>query len=97
MTKTCAILPIDSSYPYASLLQTQVTLSSGAYLLDKRYEVQSQEELYEQGVRGALRAYQAILASHPDANSLVLDTLISQMNSGSLSTQVPLLMSKRCH
>jgi len=97
MIKTCEILPIDSSYPYASLLQTQVTLSSGAYLLDKRYEVQSQEELYEQGLRGALRAYQAILTSHPGATSPVLDTLVSQMNSGSLPSQVPLLMSKRCH
>jgi len=95
--RTCEILPLDSSYPYASLLQTQVKLSSGSYLLDKRYQAGTQQTIFEQGVRGALRAYQAILVSQPEARSTVLDDLVSRMNSGSLSAQVPLLMSQHCH
>ena len=96
MIKTCPILPVEPDHPYAALLQTQVTLSSGAYLLDKRYEVRSQEELFAEGIRGALRAYQAIIRANPDAHSAALDGL--QAKSVKMFPQeVAKLMSQRCH
>jgi TPR repeat protein len=96
MIKTCPILPVEPDYAYAALLQTQVTLSSGAYLLDKRYEVRSQEELFAEGIRGALRAYLAILQANPEAHSAALDEL--QAKSAKMFPQeVAKLMSQRCH
>ncbi|PYP82587.1 MAG: hypothetical protein DMG65_25975 [Candidatus Angelobacter sp. Gp1-AA117] len=75
----------EKTYKYSPQIVLQLTLSSGAFVIEHPDKADDKDAQYFAGVEGALKAYQAILKGAPNAKSTSLDTLLEKQASGQLA------------
>ena len=83
-------------YKYSPEIVTQLTFSSGQFIIEHPDQVKDTGAQYVAGVEGALKAYQAILKAKPDAKSKELDELLQKQSEGKLGEYVRGAASKGC-
>lgn len=85
-----------SKYKYGPEITGQLTLASAAFVIehpDKKDDLVAQEVV---GVESALKAYQAILKSDPDAKSKALDELLQKQREKQLGDYIRDQAAKLC-
>ena len=87
---------LKSKYKYSSEITIQLTFSSGAFVIEHPDKADDDLAQYVAGAEGALKAYQAILAAHPDAKSKELDQLLEKQAQGQLTDFVRESSKKSC-
>ena len=83
-------------YPYAREVQDQIALSGAAFALEHQGKARDDVAVYTAGVEGALRTYEALLRSRPDAKHALLDDFVAKRDRGELDDHVAELASERC-
>ena len=73
-------------YRYARQIEAQLLLSGVAGILENRQRRVPSDEIIAAGVRGALKAYQAILSQKPGATQGSLDRLLGKQRQGQLKS-----------
>jgi hypothetical protein len=89
--KVCGTLlgpVLDSKKNYSAELATQLLYSSGAFIIRNRGKSLDDEAVYQAGLEGSLRVYEAILKSKPKARWPFLDDLIKKRDGGQLQDYV---------
>lgn len=92
----CGDLLALDRYPYAREINDQVFLSGVAFTLERQDEMRNPGAAYLAGVEGALRMYEALRRSRPDAQSAVLDDLLRKRDSGQLASHIDQLAGQQC-
>jgi hypothetical protein len=69
---------------YGTEIFTQQLLSSGAFLIENPGMARDRGTVHAAGVAGALKAYEAILRTHPEARRPLLDELVQLREAGNL-------------
>jgi carboxypeptidase Q len=87
---------MKKKYKYSPEIVTQLTFSSGAFVIAHPEQANDAMAQYVAGVEGALRAYQSILKTKPDAKSRELDDLLQKQNQGTLAAHVRETAEKGC-
>ena len=96
--KVCASLLHEvrsGKYPYAPELTLHEALAAGVFAIEHP-DSKDAVAAYLAGVEGALRVYEALLRSRPDARSPVLDELLAKRDRGKLAAHVEKLSKKAC-
>jgi hypothetical protein len=83
-------------YPYAREVKDQIALSGAAFALEHQGKARDDVAVYTAGVEGALRTYEALLRSRPDAKHALLDDFVAKRDGGELDDHVAELASERC-
>jgi hypothetical protein len=83
-------------YPYAHEFNDQVILSGAAFTLEHQDKMREPVAAYIAGVEGALRMYEVLRRSRPDASSVFLDDLITMRERGALAAHITGLANERC-
>jgi hypothetical protein len=89
--KVCGTLlgpVLDSKKNYSAELVTQLLYSSGAFIIRNPDKSLNDEGIYQAGLEGSLRVYEAILKSKPKARWPFLDDLIKKRDGGQLHDYV---------
>lgn len=86
----------DEKYKYSSEMTVQLTLSSGAFVIEHPDRASDQLAQYVAGAEGALNAYKAILQIHPETKSKELDRMLAMESRGGLSDYVKDSTQKHC-
>ena len=84
------------NYPYGREINDQLFLSGVAFTLERQDKMRDEVAAYVAGVKGALRMYEALLRSRPDARSPVLDALVEARDRGALTDRIEELTDQRC-
>jgi hypothetical protein len=79
---------MKKKYKYSPEIVTQLTFSSGAFVIEHLDKADDKGAQYVAGVEGALKAYSAILSVKPDAHSKALDELLQKQSQGQLADYV---------
>jgi len=74
----------------------QLTLSSGAFVIEHPEQATDKVAQNVAGVEGALKAYQAILKQEPKSKSRALDDLLEKQSKGELADTVAKNVEKGC-
>ena len=77
-----------SKYKYESEIVSQMLLSSAAFVIEHPDQAADEQGQYLAAAQGALKAYESILKSRPDAHSKPLDGLLQQQKNGKLQETV---------
>ena len=83
-------------YAFAREIKDQVAISGAAFALKHQGKARDDVAVYGAGVEGALRAYEALVRSHPDARAALLDDLVARRDRGELGDHVAELARERC-
>jgi hypothetical membrane protein len=97
--KVCTELLGDAlgdEYPYSRELNVQAVLSGAVLTLEDPGEARDDVAVYTAGVEGALRAYQMLVQSRPDAHSAALDDLLEKQRQHELADHIARLAKKKC-
>lgn len=78
----------DSRRNYGNEIFVQQIFSSGAFLIENPGLARDQAAVHAAGVAGALRMYESILRTRPDARSPLLDQLVQLRERGELVAHV---------
>jgi hypothetical membrane protein len=87
---------VGDSYPYSREINLQVLLSGAVLTIENPGEARNDVAVYTAGVEGALRAYEVLANSRPDAHLAVLDDLIEKRNRGELADHIARLANETC-
>jgi hypothetical membrane protein len=87
---------LGDSYPYSREINVQVLLSGAVLTIEKPGEARDDAAVYTAGVEGALRAYEVLAKSRPDARLAVLDDLIEKRDQGELADHIARLADEKC-
>ena len=87
---------VADDYPYTREVNLQVMLSGALLTIEDPGKARDDVAVYTAGVEGALRAYEVLVKSRPDAHSAVLDDLIEKRNRGELVDHIARLASEKC-
>jgi len=87
---------LGGDYPYARVLELQVVLSGAVLTIEQPGEARDDAAVYAAGVEGALRAYEVLVRSRPDARLAALDDLLETQRRGELADHVAVLSKERC-
>jgi hypothetical protein len=87
---------LNSKYKYAPRITAQFTLASAAFIIEHPNKKDDRVAQYVAGVESALKAYQAILKSEPDAKSKALDQLLQKQSDQKLEDFVRSQAAKDC-
>lgn len=87
---------IGSDYPYARQINLQVLLSGAVLTIENPGDARNDVAVYTAGVEGALRAYEVLKKSTPDAHFAVLDDLIEKRDRGELVDHIATLAHEKC-
>jgi carboxypeptidase Q len=87
---------MNKKYKYSSEIVTQITFSSGAFIIEHPGQAKDVAAQRLAGMEGALKAYQSILKTKPDARSKALDELLEKQRDGKLADHVQETASKGC-
>ncbi|HLK53360.1 MAG TPA: hypothetical protein VKU42_07880 [Candidatus Angelobacter sp.] len=86
------IAPIDGpskkKYKYSPELTVQLTFSSAAFIIEHPDQAKDGDAQHLAGVEGAIKAYQSILKTKPDAKSKAMDDLLEKQHDGKLADYV---------
>jgi len=87
---------LRSDRNYAHELAMQVVYSSAAFIVEHPKEQVDQQAVFQAGVDGALKAYQAILKARPRARWYFLDSLIQMRDKGELKEYLRKQIDDNC-
>jgi hypothetical membrane protein len=87
---------LGDGYPYSREVDEQVLFSGAAFTIEHRNEARDRVAIYSAGVEGALRAYEVLLKSRPDARSAFLDDLVAKRDRGGLADHVAERAKVKC-
>jgi hypothetical membrane protein len=87
---------LSNGYPYSRAIDLQVALSGATLTLEHPGEARDDVAVYTAGVQGALRAYEVLLQSRPDAHLAELDELVKKRDRGELRDHLARLAKERC-
>ena len=97
--KSCVDLlrpDVGNRYRYSSEVNQQITFSAASYRLEHPDHLRNDSGAYIAGVEGALRAYESLLKSTPDAKLAFLDELLAKRDRGELADHVAKLANEKC-
>lgn len=80
-------LPNDS-YPYSSPIFNQMIFSNAAFVIENPDRARDEVAAQTAGIEGALKVYEAILRTRPDARLAFFDALVEKRDSGKLERYV---------
>jgi hypothetical membrane protein len=87
---------LGDTYPYSTEVKLQPIFSAAAFAIEHRDKARDEYAQHYAGVEGALRVYETLLRSKPDARSAFLDDLLAKRDHGELADHVAKLAKKRC-
>ncbi|HMF88938.1 MAG TPA: DUF998 domain-containing protein, partial [Gemmatimonadaceae bacterium] len=87
---------IGNDYPYSREINLQVVLSGAVLTIENPGDARDDVAVYTAGVEGALRAYEVLVKSTPDAHFAVLDDLIEKRDRGELVDHIARLAKEKC-
>ena len=87
---------LGDNYPYSSEVNQQMIFSAAAFAIEHQDKARDEIAQYSAGVEGALRVYEAIVKSKPDAKSALLDEFLAKRDDGELVDHVVKLANKKC-
>ena len=87
---------VGDDYRYSREINLQVVLSGAVLTMEDPGKARDDVAVYTAGVEGALRAYEALVKSRPDANLAVLDDLAKRRDRGELVDHVATLANPKC-
>ncbi len=87
---------LRSERNYAHELAMQVVYSSAAFIVEHPQQQVDQQAVFQAGVDGALKAYQAILKAKPRARWYFLDSLIQMRDKGELKEYLRKQIDDNC-
>jgi hypothetical membrane protein len=97
--KSCAGLlnpDVGDQYRYSVEVNQQIIFSAAAFKLEHPDHLRNDTGAYKAGVEGALRAYEMLMKSVPDAKLDFLDDLVAKRDRGELATHVVNLAKENC-
>jgi hypothetical protein len=87
---------LGDHYPYSAEVNLQPMFSAAAFAIEHPDKARDKHAQRYAGVEGALRVYEALLKSKPDAKSAFLDDLLTKRENGELADQVAKLAKEKC-
>jgi len=87
---------LRSNRNYAHELAMQVVYSSAAFIVEHPREQVDQQAVFQAGVDGMLKAYQALLKTKPKARWYFLDSLIDMRDKGELKEYLRKQIDDNC-
>ncbi len=87
---------LRSNRNYAHELAMQVVYSSAAFIVEHPKQQVDQQAVFQAGVDGMLKAYQAILKARPRARWYFLDSLIDMRDKGTLKEYLRKQIDENC-
>lgn len=87
---------LGDNYLYSTEVKLQPIFSAAAFAIDHRDKARDEHAQHYAGVEGALRVYEALLKSKPDARSALLDDLLAKRDHGELADHVAKLAKAKC-
>ena len=87
---------MSKKYKYSPEIVTQLTFSSGVFVIEHPDEAKDPPAQILAGVEGALKAYQSILKTNPKARAKALDDLLELQREGKLAEHVRESAAKGC-
>jgi hypothetical protein len=87
---------LRSNRNYSHELAMQVVYSSAAFIVAHPEQQVDQQAVFQAGVEGALKAYQAILKARPRARWYFLDSLIEMRDKGELKEYLRKQIDDNC-
>jgi hypothetical membrane protein len=97
--KMCADLlghALGDNYSYSREVNQQMLFSGAAFTLERQDKARDDIAVYHAGVEGALRVYQVLVRSKPDAKLAFLDDLVAKRDQGQLVDFVAKEAKARC-
>ena len=97
--KVCVSLvepALSKKYPYSGEVGLQPMFSATAFVIQHPSEATNDNAMYLAGLEGALRVYEVLVNSKPDAKLSPLDDLLSIRNRGELAAYVDKVAKKKC-
>jgi hypothetical membrane protein len=87
---------VGTDYRYSRDVNLQVMLSGAVLTIEDPGRARNDAAVYTAGVEGALRAYEVLVRSRPDAQLAVLDDLIEKRDRGELVDHISRLADEKC-
>lgn len=87
---------LNESYPYSREVSQQVLFSGAAFTLERQDKARDDIAVYTAGIEGALRVYEVLARSKPDAKLVFLDDLVTKRDQGQLVAYVASEAKRRC-
>jgi len=97
--KSCAGLlsrGVGDRFRYSAEVNQQTIFSAAAFKLEHPDHLRNDTGAYIAGVEGALRAYETLMKSVPDAKLAFLDDLVAKRDRGELADHVVNLAKEKC-
>jgi carboxypeptidase Q len=95
------IAPIDGpgkkKYKYSPELMVQLTYSSAAFIIEHPEQAKDADAQHLAGVEGAVKAYQSILRTKPNAKSEAMEGLLEKQHDGKLADYVQETWRANCN
>jgi hypothetical membrane protein len=87
---------VGDDYRYSREVNLQLVLSGAVVTIEDPGKARDDAAVYTAGVEGALRAYEALVKSTPDAHLAALDDLIEKRDRGEFVDHIARLAKERC-
>jgi hypothetical membrane protein len=87
---------LGDKYPYSREVSLQPIFSAAAFAIEHQDKARDEIAQYNAGIEGALRVYEALLKSKPDAQSALLDELLVKRDHGELVDHIAKQANEKC-
>jgi hypothetical membrane protein len=87
---------VGDQYRYSAEVNQQIIFSAAAFKLEDPDHLRNDTGAYIAGVEGALRTYEMLMKSVPDAQLAFLDDLVAKRDRGELADHVVKLAKEKC-
>ncbi len=87
---------VTNQYRYSAEVNQQIIFSAAAFKLEHPERLRNDTGAYIAGVEGALRVYEILMTSVPDAKLAFLDDLVAKRDRGELADHVAKLAKEKC-
>ncbi len=87
---------VGNHYRYSTEVNQQIIFSAAAFRLERPDHIRDDAGAYLAGVEGALRVYEVLMKSAPDAKLAFLDDLVAKRDHGELADHVIKLADEKC-
>ena len=87
---------VANQYRYSAEVNQQIIFSTAAFRLEHPDHLRNDTGAYIAGVEGALRVYESLVKSAPEAKLAFLDDLVVKRDRGELADHVAILAREKC-
>ena len=87
---------LAGNYPYSREVNLHPLFAGAAFTIEHPEKAREDIAVYHAGVEGALRLYEVLLKSKPDARSAFLDELVAMRDQGKLVDYIAAVATKKC-